>query len=141
MCPFCDKEIIAKQRIFETGTEYVLYNIRRSNKGRIMVVPKRHVVSLDELSDEEIASFFNTVKFCTKKLKKYLRPDGINFGHNEGEVAGQTVSHFHFHILPRFIGDGLPEFHLFHGDPEIKTNLKNDEVKKMVSEFKPVFEN
>jgi histidine triad (HIT) family protein len=138
-CPFCDEGVIRRQKIFETETEYVLYNIRKTNRGRCVVVPKRHVGNLRELSEEEQASLIKTVSMVSVRLKDYLHPSGINYGFNEGEIAGQVVPHFHFHILPRFQDDPIMKHHLFHGDPKLKTDLGDAELQVLVDEFRNVF--
>ena len=138
-CPFCDKENIEKQKIYETETEYVLYNIRPANKGQCLIIPKKHVSNIRELSDEETASLFKTAKFVSSKLNEYIKPDGFNYGINEGECAGQTIEHLHLHIIPRICDDKLQEFHLFHREPSTKRNLSEEELKPFVEEFKKLF--
>jgi len=138
-CVFCNKAILERQKLYETNTECVLYNIRKSNRGRCVVVPKRHVSSIRELSDKEIASFFQTVRLVASKLSEYLKPAGINYGLNEGEKAGQTIEHLHFHIIPRFKDDKLPEFHIFHGNPKIKQNWPEEKYLSLVKEFEKLF--
>lgn len=130
---------MAEQKLFETESEYVLYSIRKSTKGRCVVIPKRHAVSIRELTESETASLFNTVRIVSAKLNDYLKPAGFNYGFNEGEIAGQTIEHLHFHIIPRFEGDNLPEFHLFHGDPKIKKNLPEEDYKSLIEEFRQLF--
>lgn len=138
-CPFCNNEIIEKQKIYETDSEYVLYNIRPANKGQCIVVPKRHVQNIRELSESEAGSLFKTVRSVSVILEEYLHPDAFNYGFNEGIYSGQTVEHLHFHIMPRFKGDTLPEFHLFHRDPKTKKDLSDDELKPSVQEFRKIF--
>lgn len=138
-CPFCKSEIIEKRKLFETESEYVLYNIRKSTKGRCLVIPKRHVFSVRGLTNDEAASFFITVRFTASILYNYLKPAGLNYGINEGEIAGQTVQHLHLHILPRFEGDNLSEFHLFHGCPKTKKNLSEEDYLRLVEEFRRQF--
>lgn len=138
-CPFCDPKIIERQKLIETKNEYVLYNIRKTNKGRCLVVPKRHVENIRELSDTELKGLIKTVGLISKKLKSYLNPDGINYGFNEGKIAGQVVPHFHFHILPRFKRDNIMRHHLFHGDPKFKKDLSEKELSNLVSEFRKAF--
>ena len=138
-CPFCDKEIMKKQKIFETDLEYVIYNIRPANKGQCLVVPKRHVENVRELDNQEVASLFRTVKLVSTKLKNYLNCEGFNYGFNEGSLSGQTVPHLHFHILPRIDGDNISEFHFFHRDPKTKRNLSDEEIEPYISEFKKIF--
>ncbi len=139
-CPFCDVDIIRKHKIYETGTEHVIYNIRPANKGQCLVVPKRHVKRIRELSEEEAGSMLLTMKHVSEKLDSYLCPDGFNYGLNEGDCAGQTIEHLHFHIMPRYKGDSLPEYHLFHRDPSIKKDLGPAEIEASVKEFRKVFQ-
>jgi len=141
-CPFCDKDNIDKHKIFETKTEYVLYNIRKSNKGRCLVIPKRHVSSIRDLTDKEAESLFKTVKYVSKRLNKYLKPQGFNYGFNEGKIAGQEVDHFHFHILPRFQNDNRyhPRFHIFHSHLKQKKNWSEKKHQSLVREFRQLFQ-
>ena len=75
------------------------------SEGHCLIIPKRHVNSIDELSDVELKDLY-TVLHQTKFLliETYL-PDGFNIGINEGEAAGQTVPHLHIHLIPRYEGD------------------------------------
>jgi diadenosine tetraphosphate (Ap4A) HIT family hydrolase len=139
-CPFCDEDNVSRHKIYETATEYVVYSIRPANKGQCLVVPKRHVVSVSGLGEEEAGSLFRTVRHVSRILKDYLEPDGFNYGLNEGKIAGQTIDHLHFHIMPRFAGDVLPGFHIFHRDPARKQDLSPAEMDTSVSEFRKVFQ-
>lgn len=138
-CPFCDANVTSKQSFYETETEYAIYNISPVNIGQCLVVPKRHVASIHELTDKEAESLFKTVKLVAGKLKEYLSPESFNYGFNEGSYAGQTVFHFHFHILPRFLDDSMQEYHLFHRDPETKIKLTEEEMETKVLEFRNLF--
>ena len=75
------------------------------SEGHCLIIPKRHVGSIDELTDVELKDLY-TVLHQTKILilETYI-PDGFNIGINEGEAAGQTVEHLHIHIIPRYKGD------------------------------------
>lgn len=75
------------------------------SEGHCLIIPKRHVGSIDELDDMELKDLY-TVLHQTKILliETYL-PDGFNIGINEGEAAGQTVPHLHIHLIPRYEGD------------------------------------
>ena len=138
-CPFCDENVIKNQSIFETENEYVIYNISPANKGQCVVVPKRHVEDIRELTDKEAGSLFETVKMVSEKLNKHLKPIGFNYGFNEGSYAGQRVFHFHFHILPRFETDNVQKYHLFHRKLEDKIILTEEEMNFSVEEFRKIF--
>jgi len=106
-----------------------------------MVVPKRHVENIHELSMEEIKTIFKTVKFVAGKIRNSYKPIAINYGFNEGKIAGQEVDHFYFHIMPRYLNDDMPEFHLFHGDPQKKEVFEDQELSRFVKNLKFVLNN
>jgi len=138
-CPFCSPKI-KEHIIYETQTEMVVYNLRPGkNKGKCCVVPKRHVASIRQLSEVETGSLFKTVRIVSQKLNDFLKPAGFNYGLNEGKIAGQTSKHLHFHIIPRYKNDGLPEFHVFHRDPKTKRNLSDEKLRPVIEEFRRLF--
>jgi ATP adenylyltransferase len=74
--------------------------------GHLLVAPKRHISSLDEMTQEETANLLETVRDAIGILKRVMKPDGFNVGLNLGIVAGAGVEqHLHFHIVPRWHGD------------------------------------
>jgi diadenosine tetraphosphate (Ap4A) HIT family hydrolase len=102
-CPFCHLE---KLRI--TLENYCAVAFRDAfpvTEGHTLVVPRRHVASLFELSDEEQAAVWKLVALVRAKLARELNPDGFNIGVNDGAAAGQTVPHAHVHVIPRREGD------------------------------------
>ncbi|MBP9842355.1 MAG: HIT domain-containing protein [Simkaniaceae bacterium] len=79
--------------------------------GHILICPKREVAKSEELSPEEWLSILELKEVICAKLKKVFLAEGFNFAWNEGELAGQSVAHFHLHVLPRTIGDaGIVEY-------------------------------
>ena len=75
------------------------------SNGHTLIIPKRHVVSIWEMSGAEYTDAFNLVRQVTNILQKQFEPQGFNVGVNCGESAGQTVFHAHIHIIPRYAGD------------------------------------
>ena len=140
-CPFCDQKVIEVQTIYESENVRVIYNIRPANKGQCVVVPKRHVTNIRELTRNELIDLISAVQLVSQKYNEYLNPIGLNSGFNEGSYAGQMVEHFHFHIMPRTEGDKdrLPEYHLFHRDPKTKKDLSIDELGPFIDEMKNLF--
>jgi histidine triad (HIT) family protein len=138
-CPFCNPEVIAKQTIWETEHEWVFYNLSPKTKGQCLVVPKRHVTGVRELPALEAASLLQTVQQVSEKLNTYLQPAGFNYGFNEGAIAGQTVFHLHFHIMPRYADDGVQNHHVFHRPPGEKIFLTDEEMQPLIEEFKQIF--
>jgi len=83
-----------------------MLNLYPYNNGHIMVVPYRHVPSLEQLDDEELLEMMNIVNQSLAALRKVMNPDGFNIGVNIGKAAGAgIVDHVHIHIVPRWEGD------------------------------------
>jgi diadenosine tetraphosphate (Ap4A) HIT family hydrolase len=102
-CPFCH---LQEPRIqLENYFAAAILDAFPVSKGHTLVVPKRHVSSLFELPEEELAAVWQLVAVVRKKLLAELRPDGFNIGINDGTAAGQTVMHAHIHVIPRRKGD------------------------------------
>lgn len=73
--------------------------------GHALVVPRRHAASWNELTQDEKAAIFSGVDAARALIADRYRPDGYNVGFNDGVAAGQTVMHFHMHVIPRYEGD------------------------------------
>ncbi len=71
-----------------------------------MIVPNKHLKSLDKFNSQEILDIFNNINLMSKLLKKTLSPQGFNIGINIGKVSGAGIEqHIHIHIVPRWNGD------------------------------------
>ena len=76
------------------------------NNGHVMVMPKRHVKYLKNLTVAEKCDLLDLLEDMRERLQRTLCPDGFNIGLNIGAAAGAGVrGHFHFHIVPRWVGD------------------------------------
>jgi len=75
------------------------------SRGHTLVVPKRVVSSLFDLSEQEVLDCWRLLKEERQRLESEFSPDGFNIGMNVGEAAGQTVPHAHIHLIPRYAGD------------------------------------
>jgi diadenosine tetraphosphate (Ap4A) HIT family hydrolase len=73
--------------------------------GHALVIPKRHVATIWELTEAEYSDAFHLVRNVKDLLQGTFNPQGFNIGVNCGEAAGQTVFHAHIHIIPRYAGD------------------------------------
>jgi histidine triad (HIT) family protein len=103
-CPFCSSAIRNRIifenkyfKIFPSNTPIVL--------GHLLVVPVRHIATFGELTTKEVAVLQKTVLSCQNALVLAYGAQGFNSAWNEGEVAGQSVPHFHLHVVPRKKGD------------------------------------
>jgi len=102
-CPFCrpGEEV----KLYEDGLIRILVDSYPASRGHLLVVPRRHVESWEELSEEEKAALLRGMELAMEKLRETLGPDGFNVGMNLGKAAGQTVPHLHLHVIPRWEGD------------------------------------
>ena len=75
------------------------------SKGHTLIIPRRHVASFFETTDEERQAMLKLLDEVKAALDKELKPDGYNIGINGGAAAGQTVMHLHIHLIPRYAGD------------------------------------
>lgn len=75
------------------------------SNGHAEVIPKRHVESYFELSQQEVESLYELLLMTKKEIDERYSPNAYNVGVNVGLAAGQTVFHVHIHLIPRYVGD------------------------------------
>jgi bis(5'-adenosyl)-triphosphatase len=103
-CPFCEQQI--KESTFAESANFAaIYNVAPILPGHSLVVPKWHVSSLLELSDSEFSEMNLFARKTVKLLLKVFEASAFDWTIQEGEEAGQTVSHLHLHLIPRRHGD------------------------------------
>lgn len=93
--------------IYENSEFKVMLDLYPSGKGHTLILPKEHIENIYEMDGETAGKLFAFATVVARALKKVLNCDGMNIIQNNGSVAGQTVYHFHMHLIPRFEGDGL----------------------------------
>ncbi len=92
--------------LYRGDKNFVIMNRYPYNTGHLMIVPYRHIASLEELTDEERHEHFDIVSRSIKVLRQVLSPGGFNLGINIGKAAGAGIEdHVHTHIVPRWEGD------------------------------------
>ncbi len=107
-CLFCkiiNKEI-PNYTVYENDYVLAFLDVHPCVKGHTVVVPKKHFASLLEMSREEWQNTMDGVREAMNKAQKVLNPDGMNIAINERPAGGQVVPHLHWHIFPRWEGDG-----------------------------------
>lgn len=106
-CIFCKiaNGEIPSATLYEDEEFRVILDLGPASKGHALILPKVHVANVYELSDETAGRAMILAKHMAKKITDALNCDGFNIVQNNGEVAGQTVFHFHMHLIPRYIGD------------------------------------
>lgn len=108
-CIFCK----LANGVFETNTVYeddsfrAIMDISPSAKGHVIILPKEHADNVFEIPEETVAKGFVVAKKIAGAVKKVTGCDGVNILQNNGEAAGQTVFHFHIHVIPRFNDDDI----------------------------------
>lgn len=107
-CIFCKlaNGDIPTNSIYEDELFNVILDNGPATKGHALILPKDHAANIFELPDETAAAAMKLAKKLGKHIVDTLKADGLNIVQNNGRAAGQTVDHFHLHLIPRYEGDG-----------------------------------
>ena len=105
-CIFCmlANGAIPTAKLYEDEHFAVILDANPASTGHALILPKEHHANLFEMPDELAAEAFILAKKIASRMKDALKCDGFNIVQNNGEAAGQTVFHFHIHIIPRYEG-------------------------------------
>lgn len=106
-CIFCKiaKGEIPCNKVFENKKFLVFLDIKPVNQGHLLIIPKKHIIWMQEADDKTIAEIFKLTKKMMLALKKGLKCDYI-----QESVVGNEVPHFHIHLIPRYAGDNFKNF-------------------------------
>ncbi|MCR5033319.1 MAG: HIT family protein [Lachnospiraceae bacterium] len=104
-CKIANGEIPSKT-LYEDDSFRVILDLGPATRGHALILPKDHYANLYELPDEVAAEAMKLAKKMAIRMKERLGADGFNLVQNNGETAGQTVMHFHLHLIPRYENDG-----------------------------------
>lgn len=104
-CKIANGDIPSKE-IYEDEEFKVILDVGPATKGHALILPKNHYRDLYELPDEAAAKVMLLAKKLAAGISEKLSCDGFNLVQNNGETAGQTVFHFHLHLIPRYKDDG-----------------------------------
>lgn len=105
-CKIAGGEIPAAT-LYEDEDFRVILDLGPASKGHALILPKTHAANIYELPDELAGKAMVLAKKMAAKMTEALKCDGFNIVQNNGECAGQTVFHFHMHLIPRYKGDGV----------------------------------
>lgn len=107
-CIFCKiaNGEIPSTTLYEDEDFRVILDLGPATRGHALLLPKEHYKNLFELDDETASKVLGIAKKVGAKMVKALHADGFNLVQNNGEPAGQTVFHFHMHLIPRYENDG-----------------------------------
>ena len=104
-CKIANGEIPSKT-LYEDDEFRVILDLGPAAKGHALILPKDHYANLYELPDETASKVMILAKKEATLITQKLQSDGFNLVQNNGETAGQTVFHFHMHLIPRYKDDG-----------------------------------
>ena len=106
-CIFCKiaNGEIPSATLYEDEDFRVILDLGPASKGHALILPKAHAANIYEISDDMAAKAMILAKKMATKMTEALKCDGFNIVQNNGEPAGQTVFHFHMHLIPRYEGD------------------------------------
>lgn len=107
-CIFCKIAAgeIPSVTIYEDEAFRVILDMGPAAEGHALILPKEHYADLFELPEELAGEAMKLAKRLAEKMRTALQCDGFNLVQNNGKTAGQTVFHFHLHVIPRYEGDG-----------------------------------
>lgn len=106
-CLFCKiiEGSIPSKTIYEDEKIKVFLDINPNTNGHCLMIPKKHIVTIDEIDEELTLHYLQTIKIIKKKLTEKLNIEGLTICQNNGH--GQEVKHFHVHLIPRYQSDQL----------------------------------
>ena len=107
-CIFCKiaNGGIPSKTIYEDEKFRVILDLGPATKGHALILPKEHYANLYELPDDMAGDVMKLAKKMATQITEKLGCDGFNLVQNNGDLAGQTVYHFHLHLIPRYRADG-----------------------------------
>ncbi len=131
-CIFCKiaNGEIPSSTLYEDDDFRVFLDLGPASKGHALIVPKEHFDNLYELSDNVASKVLVLAKKMITKMTKALKCDGFNIVQNNNECAGQTVYHFHMHLIPRNNGDKVG----ITWTPGENTQEERDEIIRQFNE-------
>ncbi len=134
-CIFCKlaNGDIPTNTIWEDDTFRVIMDANPVSRGHALILPKDHAADIYELPEETAAKLYPLAQKLAARMKERLGCDGLNVLQNNGETAGQSVFHFHLHLIPRYRGaannEGLLEFR--------SAGLSGDEIAEICGQLQP----
>ena len=103
-CIFCKIAAgeIPSRKIYEDSDLIAIMDLNPTSKGHSLIIPKEHCTNIYDIDEDIAAKVMKTAKKLATKMTVALNCDGFNLLQNNGETAGQTMFHFHVHLIPRY---------------------------------------
>ena len=132
-CIFCKiaNGDIPTNALYEDDIVKVIFDLGPATRGHVLVVPKEHFDNIFSMDEKTAGHVFAVASKIAKFLNDELGCDGMNLLQNNGEIAGQTVFHFHMHIIPRYKGDSVS---LKWQEGKLDEKLAHDLIEKLASQ-------
>lgn len=130
-CIFCKiaNGEIPSATIYENSDVRVILDVAPASRGHALIIPKEHFKDLFDIDAVTAGKIFSMATEVARAMKSVLHCDGMNIVQNNGAAAGQTVFHFHLHLIPRYEGDGV---NIGWNPGESKT----DELRELAKEIR-----
>lgn len=128
-CKIANGEIPSKT-LHEDENFRVILDLSPATRGHALILPKEHYDNLYELPEDTAAGVMKLAKKMAAVMTEKLQADGFNLVQNNGETAGQTVMHFHMHLIPRYEQDGQR----IGWEPGEVAQEELEEIKKQITE-------
>jgi histidine triad (HIT) family protein len=108
-CIFCGiaAGTMPAERVYEDERTVAFLDIFPAADGHVLVIPRAHADDIHSLDPADVAAVAQTAQVMAGRVSGALGPDGITIMQTNGAAAGQTVFHYHVHVIPRFEGDGV----------------------------------
>ena len=119
-CIFCKiaSGEIPCMKVYEDDRTFAFMDIAKDVDGHVLVVPKKHFKNVLDCDEETLCASMRTVKTVSNHLTDHCGYEGVNLLNASDESAGQSVPHFHIHIIPRKRNDGIDAWPKFEGAKE-----------------------
>ena len=106
-CIFCKiaNGEIPSRTLYEDEEFRVILDLGPATRGHALILPKNHYKDIFEIPEDTASRAMGVAHHMASLMKEKLGADGFNIVQNNGEIAGQTVFHFHMHLIPRYLGD------------------------------------
>ena len=139
-CIFCNirDRIAEAEIIFEDEHVLAFLDVQPVNYGHTLIIPKKHYDNFLTVPKDELSKLIRATQFIAGVVKRSLNADGFNVISNNGIPAGQSVYHFHFHIIPRFNND-------FTLKPVVKNYTEGalqeygGQIRSFISKYKDIY--
>lgn len=132
MCLFCKivNNEIPSYKIYEDNDFLAFLDISQATIGHTLIVPKKHFANIFCLDDDTCSKMLVVVKKVSLILKEKLGINDLNILNNSGSLAGQTVDHFHIHLIPRYSNDDFNVTFIDHAPSSLELSTVCEKISK-----------